>query len=201
MANTTGFTATTIFSSEVINGADFCKHVNKKSAATKGAGFFYERDSFGYVFVEIVCGTCREKGLREIAESMVVCADCGKEHPQKETRQWRWYDFYAPQGDEPRIVCNTCWALPQHVDRMARDKADYDNEFPNDSFDDCDDDSQDDDDDIGAFFAEECAPEEEAPVVLLDIEFFRGQYFDNANRAPCLQNWSKCITGIKVVFN
>lgn len=49
------------------------------------------------------------------------CQDCGLEKPAEEIRKWTWYDFYEPQGDEPRLVCRECWALPQHKQRMAED--------------------------------------------------------------------------------
>lgn len=204
MANTSGFTATTNFSDEVMRGADFCNHVSHKKLA-KAVGFFYERDSFGYVFAEIVCQRCRDKGMQEIAESIEVCADCGQEHPRKNTRQWRWYDFYEPQGDEPRIVCNGCWELPAHQDRMRRDKEDRDFEFGSHDdeaylYTDADDDEIDEDD-FEEFIAEECQQEENPPTILLDIQTFNGKYYDNISLAsPCGQDWSKCITAIQVAF-
>jgi len=207
VANTTGFTSTTTFSEEVLSGADFCKHVSMKKL-NKGVGFFYERDSFGYVFAEIVCEACRVKGLEELGNSIEVCADCGKEHPRKETRQWRWYDFYAPQGDEPRIICNTCWDLDRHVQRMANDKLDYEREFGNEddyllSIDDDDDVDNgfpldDEDDLIDQFLAEECT--EEQPVVLFDVQFYRDRYYNLLNTTPNqYQGWSKCIQRVQVI--
>lgn len=204
MANTTGFTATTTFSDEVLSGADFCNHVSRKKL-NKGVGFFYERDSFGYVFAEIVCEGCRDKGMREIAESIEVCADCGQEHPRKNTRQWRWYDFYEPQGDEPRIICNGCWELPKHVERMARDKADREFEFGGHDdeaylYTDMDDDEDDHDEhDIDDQWEPGPTQEEEQPVVLFHIEFYRDRYYNLLGLASTpFQNWSRCIQRVHV---
>lgn len=201
MANTTGFTTTTNFSEEVLGGADFCKHVSLKKI-DKGVGFFYERDSFGYVFVEIVCAACRDKGQQEIAESLTLCADCGLSHPRKNTRQWRWYDFYEPQGDEPRIICNGCWELPKHVQRMANDKADYEHEFghQDDSYL-CSDDDDDDGhpDDIEPWEPEP-EPEDEQPVVLFDVQFYRDKYYNLLGVLPTpFQHWSSCIQRVQVI--
>lgn len=201
MANTTGYTPGTTFSDEVLKGADFCKHVSLKKL-NKGVGFFFERDSFGYVFVEIVCEKCRDQGLEEIANSRVLCGDCGMEHPRKETKQWRWYDFYAPQGDEPRIICNTCWELPKHVNRMANDKLDYEHEFG------CDDDYllsiDDDEDEHPCDIDDQWEPgpeqEDEQPVVLFAVQFFRDRYYNLLNTTPNqYQDWSKCIQRIQVI--
>jgi len=199
MANQTGYRATTKFPH--LESSDFCDHTSYDDHS-KAVGYFYEEDSFGPVGHYIVCEGCRDKIKLEARETIVCCHDCRLTVKTKDSISWTPYDYYPAQGDLPTIVCTACTTLPKHQERVARDKADYDNEFPNDSFDDCDDDGRDDDDDdMEAFFAKECAPEEEPPVVLLDIELFRGRYFDNANRSPCSQNWSKCITGIKIVFN
>ena len=44
-------------------------------------------------------------------------------------RQWRWYDFYAPQGDEPLEICKCCWEAPKHQERMLRDRQNEDAEY------------------------------------------------------------------------
>jgi hypothetical protein len=36
--------------------------------------------------------------------------------------EWRWYDFYAAQGDEPYYICSLCWELPKHQTRMSNDR-------------------------------------------------------------------------------
>lgn len=123
MSNQTGFTTTTNFT-HVEHGADLCKHVQKQGLSV-GVGYFYEKDSCGYVFVEIVCKRCKDKTQKKIDESLVCCDDCGSEKPSKVVRAWKWYDFYAPQGDEPRMVCTDCWELPPHQLRMKKDDDDY----------------------------------------------------------------------------
>jgi len=47
------------------------------------------------------------------------------ESDPKEVRlisMWRWFDFYAPQGDEELPVCSTCWNEPKHKQRLAEDE-------------------------------------------------------------------------------
>lgn len=128
MANTTGFKATTTFGDDVMVGTDFCEHV-KEDDLSQAVGFFYERDSFGWVFTEICCQACKDKVKAEEAEVLVTCADCALPHPRKSTSEWKWYDFYAAQGDEPTIICNGCWSAEKHQQRMARDQQDYNAEF------------------------------------------------------------------------
>lgn len=150
MANTTGFISTTTFSDEVMSGTDFCDHVTAEDLS-KGVGYFYERDSFGLVFSEICCQECKDKAKAKEAEVIVQCGDCKQSFPRKLTTEWRWYDFYAAQGDIPSIVCNTCWTAETHQQRMARDARDYNEEMGFAEDDDDDDDAyhpgpQDDDD-------------------------------------------------------
>lgn len=51
---------------------------------------------------------------------------------RKDGAEWRWYDFYAPQGDEAPFICFACRALPKHLARVARDDADRRAEFGDD---------------------------------------------------------------------
>ena len=61
-------------------------------------------------------------------EEMTFCHDCKKTEKAKETIKWRWYDFYAEQGDEALVICRECWKAPRHQDRMANDRAERDEE-------------------------------------------------------------------------
>jgi hypothetical protein len=83
-----------------------------------------EDDSFGPVVRRVVCTQCLETHERYEAAQTVVCHDCGAHKPAGECREWRCYDFYAPQGDEPLIVCKACWDLPAHKQRRADDRQD-----------------------------------------------------------------------------
>lgn len=93
-----------------------------------------EQDSFGPVTRFYECAECHEKSLEEEEQELVFCNDCGKEHPRKETTEWRWYDFYAPQGDTPLTICDSCWKASKHQQRMARDAADEEREFGSDRY-------------------------------------------------------------------
>lgn len=129
-----------------LDAADYCDHVTKEDLS-KAVGYIYERDSFGYVFMEIVCEECRAKRQEQADDAMVCCHDCKKEHPRKVTTAWKWYDFYAPQGDEPYEICEDCWKEPKHQTRLANDKANYDAEFGTTDDEDFDDDVDDEEDD------------------------------------------------------
>ena len=65
---------------------------------------------------------CRILG---ISRSTLDCDDCKQARARKDTIEWRWYDFYAPQGDEPLVICTECQSKPKHVKRVAKDEADY----------------------------------------------------------------------------
>lgn len=88
-----------------------------------------EQDSFGPVSRFYECADCRKKSRESADEVMEFCHDCGTEHPRKDMRQWRWFDFYAPQGDEPLEICNCCWEAPKHQERMLRDRQNKDAEY------------------------------------------------------------------------
>jgi len=54
------------------------------------------------------------------------------EEPITRGFNWKWYDFYAAQGDEPLRICYACQKLAKHKTRVRRDREDYNAEFPND---------------------------------------------------------------------
>ena len=107
-----------------LSRGDLCPHVE---ADPKCA--YYARcefDSFGIVGASVACKDCDKKDEEEAGKLTVICADCGEPKPMNQCHEWRWYDFYAPQGDEPRIVCKKCWELPRHKERMKKDAEDAD---------------------------------------------------------------------------
>lgn len=100
---------------------DHCEHL------TEGAKYYrmtQENDSFGIVGQYATCEACTQAMEKAAAEEVVVCGDCKQPKPRSQTRQWRWYDFYAAQGDVPYCVCHECWKSPGHQRRMAKDEAD-----------------------------------------------------------------------------
>lgn len=145
MANQTGFRATTNFTKEDKECSDYCPHVSHKKLK-HAVGYFYERDSCGPVAQYIVCESCRVKCQEQEDNQEVVCHDCKQTVLVKNSIEWKWYDFYAPQGDEPIIICNDCRKLQKHIDRVAKDTRDYNEEFGHDDVDDHDDDEDEPDD-------------------------------------------------------
>ena len=144
MANQTGWVMTSTPRQEVIDGADFCDHVSAEDMC-KAVGYGYESDSCGLVAAYICCQECCDAARKQEQEELVTCNDCGQRHPRKNVTAWKWYDFYAAQGDEPIEVCNGCWDQPKHQQRLKKDAQDYAEEFGVE--DDLDDDEDDGDDD------------------------------------------------------
>lgn len=60
------------------------------------------------------------------------CYDCKQPKFKYQVTEWKWYDFYAPQGDEPLVICDTCWDAPKHKERRRKDQADYNREMGHD---------------------------------------------------------------------
>ncbi|BAQ02689.1 hypothetical protein AVU38_gp161 [Ralstonia phage RSL2] len=98
-----------------------------------------EMDSFGPVSSFVCCKACDEKADEEEGNEECHCADCKLTVKKKDGFEWRWYDFYAAQGDEPLFICNACKELDKHKARVARDDADRRAEFGDDNSDDSDD--------------------------------------------------------------
>lgn len=95
---------------------------------------FKESDSFGPVSEYAMCKDCYSVEKEKIQESEVGCEDCKQMKKRSEVTPWKWYDFYAPQGDEPHNVCKDCWTKPLHQHRMAQDREDRDQELGQDDY-------------------------------------------------------------------
>lgn len=108
---------------------DFCEHTehdhSKIFVVTK------EKDSFGDVGWYAQCEACYKSSQEDKEAEEVICHDCGKIVTRKEVREWKWYDFYAAQGDEPLLICEDCWNRPQHAERRKRDRRDREIELVN----------------------------------------------------------------------
>lgn len=103
-----------------------CEHVT----ADHSLAYFVlcEDDSFGPLVRYAVCQPCHAAWQLEEAAKVRSCADCHKEVTQDQGYEWKWYDFYAQQGDEALFVCKLCWCEPAHKARLAKDKADFEEE-------------------------------------------------------------------------
>ena len=105
-----------------------CEHVQADPSCA--VSLRREVDSFGPVSSYVCCADC-EKLAEEAEENEThTCADCKCEFPLKEGMLWKWYDFYPQQGDEPIAVCNSCRVKEKHVQRVRKDRQDYEAEFP-----------------------------------------------------------------------
>jgi hypothetical protein len=102
-----------------------CEHVEADPSVM--AVVAYENDSFGREGY-CMCEACDTAADAEEGEREVTCTDCKGTFKQKETREWRWYDFYAAQGDEPYVLCEACRKAEKHLARVRKDQADYEKE-------------------------------------------------------------------------
>ncbi len=102
------------------SGGDRCEHVEQNSALAFAV--LCEDDSFGPVLRNVVCEACFADVEEAEKHRRCICQDCRKSVPKAETREWRWFDFYAAQGDEPLVLCLGCWEAPKHLERMAEDR-------------------------------------------------------------------------------
>ena len=105
---------------------DHCEHL---SVGVKAYRAVYENDCCGTVGVYACCKECSDALDKQEDEELVTCDDCGGEFQRKDTHEWKPYDFYAPQGDEPMIICKTCRTADKHLARVRKDRADYQAEF------------------------------------------------------------------------
>ena len=117
---------------------DHCEHLKEGDTAYI---IHEERDSFGTVSAYAECAACAEQRQNDEQERQVVCKDCLQRFRKADTSEWRWYDFYAPQGDEALVLCHGCWKAPKHVARMRKDEEDrlYEMGYRNPVEDDADD--------------------------------------------------------------
>lgn len=104
-----------------------CEHVEKD--VNLAHAIHREMDSFGTVGSWVCCQPCHEAAKAKEDEETHVCADCKTPVKKKEGFLWRWYDFYAAQGDEPMFICTPCESKSTHVERVRRDNADRAAEF------------------------------------------------------------------------
>ena len=108
---------------------DHCEHLSVGDIAPQVVG---EQDSFGPVARYGMCEACYETYLEEQGEEKEICHDCGESKFMKDMFEWRWYGFYAPQGDEPLIICDECGQKPKHVNRVRRDRESMLNDWDDD---------------------------------------------------------------------
>lgn len=106
---------------ELVNTWGGCEHVESDPALTHMV--VYENYSFGkegYCY----CKECYEMVLEKEDSEEHVCVDCKGKFKAKDMIAWKWYDFYAPQGDTPSWVCKCCQTKEKHLQRVARNRQD-----------------------------------------------------------------------------
>jgi len=117
---------------------DCCEHVEADNSLLSVIS--RENDSFGSEAYGM-CDACNEWSMEEEGKEEVVCHDCKETKEKKDTYEWKWYDFYAPQGDEPLCICDACRKLPKHIARVKKDRQERDEELYGNQ--DCDSDQDD----------------------------------------------------------
>lgn len=117
------------FNQTITEEWDHCEHLKVGEVAPWMVG---ENDSFGPVSRYGLCNECYEKHKAAEEEELEFCHDCGQEKPMKQMTAWRPYDFYAPQGDEPLMICDSCCKAETHRERVRIDREDYEREMGDD---------------------------------------------------------------------
>lgn len=122
---------------------DTCEHLQ---IGDKSSVVFCEDDSFGPVLRNALCEECGEKALQAHNERLEQCHECSKEVPIKDIQTFKPYDFHAPSGDEPTLLCKECWDSPEWVLKREQDRLDLQRELGEDDLeDDWDEDYPDED--------------------------------------------------------
>jgi len=103
-----------------------CEHV--EADPMLAFGFTAENDSFGRE-TYVMCRACWDEAEQEEDEEEHTCFDCKKKFKLKDGFLWKWYDFYAAQGDEPLPICNECAGKEKHLARRRKDAAERDEEL------------------------------------------------------------------------
>lgn len=103
-----------------------CEHVEADNSLLHAIQ--YENDPWGREGY-CVCEACQKKAeAKEDAEDH-TCCDCKQSFTLASGGTlWKWWDFYAPQGDEPLPICATCRNKEPHLTRRRRDAADLETE-------------------------------------------------------------------------
>lgn len=114
------------FGKKVTEEMEHCTHLKVGEVAYRVDA---EYDSFGPLDFFAMCKECAEEQDRLAGEEEVTCDDCKGEFKKKDTIEWRWYDFYAAQGDEPVCLCIACSKAQKHLDRVAKDRYERDLEL------------------------------------------------------------------------
>jgi len=97
-----------------------CDHVRENSELA--VAIFTEKDSFGPLCWYAVCEECYQKTVKDEDAEVCACHQCKTVMTRGKLYAWKWYDFYAEQGDEPMLLCSTCRNSEQHKERVAEDR-------------------------------------------------------------------------------
>lgn len=103
-----------------------CKHLKEGDIAHRVS---YENDGLGEPESYAMCKVCSDESLLEQNDVEERCRDCGELHKTGDMIKWRPYDFYAPQGDEPLLICNECCGKEKHRCRVEKDRGDFEDEI------------------------------------------------------------------------
>lgn len=98
---------------------DCCEHVEVDSSVMFAVS--RENDSFGSEGY-CMCESCYQAQQKQVEQETHVCRDCKQEFTLESGGVlWKWYDFYAAQGDEEIPICGECRKKEKHINRIRRD--------------------------------------------------------------------------------
>lgn len=126
------FTSNPELKEKYFNSDDFggcCKHCEEDHSLAYAVS--YENDSFGRESF-VMCKACSDALDAAEDEELHTCHDCGKSVPYKHNRPWKEWDYTVYEDGDPIHVCDNCRTLPKHLDRVRRDREDYEQSIDSD---------------------------------------------------------------------
>lgn len=103
-----------------------CEHLEEGDVAYRVS---YENDGLGEPESYAMCKACSDAANKAEDEIEDYCHDCGGLHKMGDMIEWKWYDFHAPQGDEPLLICKSCKGKEKHRARVEKNREDYEKEM------------------------------------------------------------------------
>lgn len=116
-----------------------CDHLE---VGQKSAMCVCENDGLGAPAEYHFCAKCWEKEKEAEAMETDMCYDCRGTFTNANLVEWKPYDYIPQEDGDPIKICITCQDRPTHINRVDKNKAAYEAEFPDedDEWDDFDDD-------------------------------------------------------------
>ena len=108
---------------KILKDYDLCEHVEKDPSLLYMT--YTENDSFGIVSGYACCKACDDKWEEEKKKEIHYCHDCNEAVEAQNGIFWKRWDFSPSEGDKELFICNYCKTEPKHLERVAKDRKDF----------------------------------------------------------------------------